>query len=229
MRFSELEGDPFKRLITKKLYGLYDCVVCVSSKVASEMREVGIRCDRIIPIPIILERYAPSSRREPIILHVGASARKRSEVSVMAVKMLRDMGYDVKLVVVGHYRAGANESWVIVKERCSDSELRELYAKATALILPSEWEGFPYVVLEAQASGTPVVVGPGVPSEALVDGRSGFKVECFDPREYAEKIRLLLDNRSLWDYMSREARRYAENFDHVKIAEAYLSILEGGT
>lgn len=81
-------------------------------------------------------------------------------------------------------------------------------------------------MLEAQASGTPVVVGPGVPDEALVSGRTGFKVVSFDPRDYAEKLRILLDNESLWKNMSSEARRYAENFDHVKIAKRYVKLYQ---
>jgi len=222
----QLRESRLERFVTKRLYGLYDRVICVSSKVASEMGDVGIKCDEIIPIPIILGNYAPSIEREPIVLHIGTSSRKNPEVSVKAIEILRDLGYDVKLILIGSYYK-RNENWLIVENKCPDSELRNLYSKALALILPSTWEGLPYVALEAQASGTPVIVGPGVPDEALVEGKSGFKVRNFDPKEYAERIRILLDDESLWITMSKEARKYAENFDHIKIAKRYLDLIMG--
>ncbi|MEM3763528.1 MAG: glycosyltransferase, partial [Desulfurococcaceae archaeon] len=76
----------------------------------------------------------------------------------------------------------------------------------------------------AQASGTPVIAGPGVPEEALVEGRTGFKIRSFDPKEYVEKLKCLLDDRTLWSYMSKEARKHAEKFDHTKIAARYLQL-----
>jgi glycosyltransferase involved in cell wall biosynthesis len=172
-------------------------MLCVSSKVASEMREVGLTCDDIISIPIILENYNFEAEREALVLHVGTGRRKRPDISVKTVEMLRNWGYNVKLVLVGPYER--ERDYIVVKRSCPDKELRELYSKALVLLHPSEWEGFPYAVLEAQACGTPVIVGPGVPDEALIDGESGFKVASFNPEEYAEKLRMLLEDRLLGD------------------------------
>ncbi|MEM3763527.1 MAG: glycosyltransferase family 4 protein [Desulfurococcaceae archaeon] len=69
----ELRGSYLKRFITKRLYSTYDHVVCVSSKVAGEMGELKVRCDEIIPIPIILDNYSPNAGRRNIILHVGTT------------------------------------------------------------------------------------------------------------------------------------------------------------
>jgi len=71
--------------------------------------------------------------------------------------------------------------------------------------------------------------GPGVPDEALINGESGFKIASFNPEEYAEKLRVLLENRLLWKNMSRKARKHAENFDHVKIAKQYAELVEYAT
>jgi len=143
----ELRRSRFKSYITKILYSKYDRVVCVSSKVASEMKEIGLMCDDIIPIPIIVENYNLEVGREALIMHVGTARRKRPDISVKAVEILRNLGYNVKLVLVGPYEEKRN--YITVKSRCPDRELRELYSKSLALIHPSEWEGFPYAVLEA--------------------------------------------------------------------------------
>lgn len=222
----ELRKSRLKRYVAKWLYSAFDRVICVSSKVSSEMKKLGLICDEVIPVPLILENYVPRpySEREHIILHIGTSLRKRPNVSVKAVKLLRNLGYNIKLVIVGHYER--KYDWVIIKKKCSDRELRELYSKALALMLPSSWEGLPYVVLEAQACGTPAIVGPGVPDEALVLGKSGFKIMSFNPHDYAEKLRVLLENNTLWKNMSKEARRHAENFDHIKISRRYTELYQ---
>jgi len=49
-------------------------------------------------------------------------------------------------------------------------------------------------------------------------------VISFNPERYAEKLKVLLEDRLLWKYMSREARKYARNFDHVKIATQYVEL-----
>jgi glycosyltransferase involved in cell wall biosynthesis len=220
----ELRKSRLKRYSTKMLYSTYDRVVCVSSKVASEMKEVGLMCDGIIPIPIILENYHLEAEREALVMHVGTAQRKRPDISVKAIEILRNLGFNVKLVLVGPY--GEERDWIVMKSACPDRELRELYSKSLALIHPSYWEGFPYAVVEAQACGTPVVAGPGVPDEALINGKTGFKVSSFNPKEYAEKLRELLENESLWKYISREARKYMRNFDHLKIARRYAELVE---
>jgi len=222
----ELRESRLKRFITKRLYNMYDRVIHVSSKVANEMSQIGIKCDEVIPPPILLENYSSNPEREAIILHVGTAPRKKPEVSIRAVEMLRNIGFNVKLILIGHY-AGEVKDWLIIKSNCPDSELRKLYSKALVLMHPSMWEGLPYAVLEAQASGTPVIAGPGVPEEALVEGRTGFKIRSFDPKEYAEKLRVMVEDKSLWSYMSREARKYAEKFDHVKISMRYLKLYHG--
>jgi len=132
----ELRRSFLKRYIAKWLYSMYDYIVCVSSKVTSEMGELGLTCDEVIPIPLILENYIPKpySEREPIVLHVGTSPRKRPDVSINAVKLLRERGYDVKLVIVGRYEK--KHDWIIVKRKCSDWELRELYSKALSTHTP---------------------------------------------------------------------------------------------
>jgi len=136
--------------------------------------------------------------------------RKRPGISVKAVEILRNLSYDIRLVLVGPYKG--RRDWMTVKSACPDEELRELYSKALALIHPSEWEGFPYAVLESQACGTQVIIGPGVSDEALINGETSFNASSFNSEEYAEKLKALLDDRSLWEHMSREARKYARNF-----------------
>ena len=111
------------------------------------------------------------------------------------------MGYNIKLVIVGHYNK--KYDWIIVKEKVPDQELRELYSKALALIHPSSWEGFSYVALEAEAAGTPVVAyDSGGVRDSVLHGLTGFLVPWGDVTALCQYLYRLLTDRSLWRRMS---------------------------
>ncbi len=220
---TEYRKSHLARLYGKLVYAMYDTTVCVSSKVKSEMESVGIKCQEVIPLPLIINNYNCEHTKDKYILFVGGDyKRKRLDVAINAMKILRREGFDLTLKVVGP-RSVADD-YVEFTGRISDKELRGLYSRALALIHPSEWEGLPYAVLEAQASCTPVVVGPGVPDEALTHGVTGFKVTTFDPADYARAVARLIMDRDTYRKMSVKAREYAEKFDYVKITREYLRL-----
>lgn len=78
-----------------------------------------------------------------------------------------------------------------------DEKLAELLAGARMLLFPSLYEGFGLPVLEAMASGTPVLLGR---NSALpeVAGDAGFYIDDADPQIYAEAIKRLIDDQTHW-------------------------------
>ena len=92
--------------------------------------------------------------------------------------------------------------------------------RADVMVLPSSWEGFGNVIVEALATGTPVVATdcPGGPGEILVDEKLGRLVPMDDPLAMAVAIEDLLR-----DPPPRKIlRRAAERFAAPKIADEYL-------
>jgi len=73
------------------------------------------------------------------------------------------------------------------------SDLPALFGAVDLVLVPSRWEGMPYVVLEAGASGLPVV-GTRVDGvrELVVDGETGFLAELDSPHSLAEAILAVL-------------------------------------
>src|SRR5439155_9817022 len=69
----------------------------------------------------------------------------------------------------------------------------ELLGESTAVLMPSHFEGFPLVALEAAWAGRPVVAAraPGL-QEAVVDGATGVVVDPDDPRALADGVEPLL-------------------------------------
>jgi len=108
-------------------------------------------------------------------------------------------------------------------------DIPELLSQADALLLPSDWEGVPLVVLEAMAAGKPVVatkVG-GVP-ELVEHGVTGFLVPPGDPGALAEAILQVASSGELRRQMGEAGwERVRERFDIRQTARAYGELYLG--
>lgn len=111
-----------------------------------------------------------------------------------------------------------------------DEIYRSALSAATLMVLPSEYEAFGIVLLEAAAAKTPVIgtrVG-GIP-EAMSDGENGFLVEHKDHLELSEKICYLLEDEKLCDEMGSKGREFSSGFSWTSIVNQleseYLELL----
>jgi UDP-glucose:(heptosyl)LPS alpha-1,3-glucosyltransferase len=94
-------------------------------------------------------------------------------------------------------------------------------------VLPSAYESFALVVIEALATGLPVVVTPvGIAPEVIVDGVNGFLVERTGDAvgERISQIAALSDDEL--DEWRRRARQSAETYSWREIARRYLSLAD---
>jgi glycosyltransferase involved in cell wall biosynthesis len=106
----------------------------------------------------------------------------------------------------------------------SREDVLAVIARAALQIVPSEcYEGFPMVVLEAYACGTPIVASRlGSLDEIVVDGRSGMKFEAGNAIHLAEKLKNLLADRLTLHGMRETTRAL---FDEKYTADANYSKL----
>jgi glycosyltransferase involved in cell wall biosynthesis len=95
-------------------------------------------------------------------------------------------------------------------------------------VLPSRFEGFPLVLVEAMLAALPVVATDvGSVSESVVDGETGLLVPAEDAAALARAIRELLDDRPRSQEMGRRGRERAHNqFSVAGMAKAYLALYE---
>ncbi|MFC2015772.1 glycosyltransferase [Chloroflexota bacterium] len=101
------------------------------------------------------------------------------------------------------------------------------YSAAEMVIMPSHYESFGMVALEAMACGTPVVASRvGGLAHNVQDGQTGFLVPERDAGALAAKIRLLLLDESLRLRLGKQASRWAQRFGWPVIASQILDLYE---
>ncbi len=105
--------------------------------------------------------------------------------------------------------------------------LRYYYNAAEALIMPSDYESFGMVALEAMACGTPVIASEiGGLAYLIRDGQTGFHVPVREPDALAERIMSILQNPDRREAMSQAALAAAQEYSWTTIADRLLAIFE---
>ena len=106
-------------------------------------------------------------------------------------------------------------------------QLPYFYAAADICILPSRYESFGMVALEAMACGTPVIASKvGGLASFIQNERSGILIPEEDEVSLAEKILLLLTDTSFKDTLGGEARHRALEFSWPVVTQQVLSLYQ---
>jgi D-inositol-3-phosphate glycosyltransferase len=101
------------------------------------------------------------------------------------------------------------------------------YSAAEMLVMPSHYESFGMVALEAMACGTPVVASKvGGLAFSVQDGQTGFLVPDRDAEALAAKIRLLLRNDELRRQLGRQAAHWAGRYGWPAVANEIIDLYE---
>jgi L-malate glycosyltransferase len=109
--------------------------------------------------------------------------------------------------------------------RIKHDQLPKIYERADIFVLPSLNEGMSNTILEAIASGLPVVAtDTGGTQELIKDGVNGLVVKMKDTNDLAEKIEKLINDRGLRQKMAEESRNLALKFSWKCIAEKYVEL-----
>jgi D-inositol-3-phosphate glycosyltransferase len=119
---------------------------------------------------------------------------------------------------------------VVFLGKRDQDKLPYYYSAAALVVMPSHYESFGMVALEAMACGTPVIASEvGGLAYLVKDGETGFTIPDGEPEELCEKISWLLNDPHLQQTMSQRAVEYAQDYAWEKIAaqivEVYKSLL----
>ncbi len=104
-----------------------------------------------------------------------------------------------------------NTLWI--NKLLKEEQYIELYSNASVFACPSIYEPFGIINLEAMACKTPVVASRvGGIKEVVVEGETGFFVEPKKPKQLAEKINILLEDKELAKKFGENGRRRVEEY-----------------
>jgi glycosyltransferase involved in cell wall biosynthesis len=157
-----------------------------------------------------------------VALFVGhISPRKGLKHLVRAMPAVLDAIGNVKFVVIGPDRGeeaaliklaarlGTSDS-LIFTGHLNHGTVMDAYPTADVFVLPSEYEAFGIVLLEAMAAGRPVIASRvGGTMDIIQNGQTGLLVDEKDPGQLAQAIIRLLRDREAAEKLGGRAREYA--------------------
>ena len=230
--YTESYGYGFLRQTTigllRYLHNGCHLTLAPSRATLTELRQWGLRRTRLWERGVDTERFTPSRRNAEwrarllagrddnrlLALYVGRMAKEKH------LETLRDLAREpgIALTLVG----GGNHLPEIKPALAgSDAhfagylvgdDLANAFASADVFVFPGPEETFGQVVLEAMASGLPVIVTDrGGPQTLVAEGHNGYVCPVDDAAAFAERVRRLRDDPALRQCMSREARHSAED------------------
>jgi glycosyltransferase involved in cell wall biosynthesis len=246
-------GQTGGKLIERRRYRSADLVIAVSDATRNDVCSLlGMPPDRVVrvyggidlapwtaaPAPSVvdatLDRYG--LRGKSFVLYVGgADWRKNAEGMMGGIAKARTFGVDLDLVWAGHLapnhvvsvEAAARDAGVFGSLKrvgfVPDSDLALLYRSAVAHVLVSRLEGFGLTIVEAMASGCPVVTTVAG-SLAEVAGDAALTVDPEDHAAIGAALARLVKEAGLRDDLIVRGRERAPRFSRRRFAQATAEI-----
>ena len=171
-----LDRLTFRAVVPRAVRGA-DHVIAVSERTKRDIVErYGVPESKVTVTPNGVDpAFSPGAGDGGYVLFVGAiHARKHPEAALEAARAV-----GLPLVVAGPEKDASiarelRDGGADLRGYVSKEELAALYRDAAALVLPSRFEGFGLPVLEAMASGTPVVAAPEPALREVADGAAVY-------------------------------------------------------
>jgi glycosyltransferase involved in cell wall biosynthesis len=196
LRHPEWYSRPYvawQRAVLPRIANRARLVITVSNFSRREIEDMlGVRAT-VVPNGVD-ERFRPTPDKGDYALVVGTRiARKNLGALEVTAKALRSKG--IELVAAGSGRSYMRSEQVSIRQLgyVPDDELPALYAKARVLLMPSLYEGFGLPLLEAMASGTPVVAA----NRGALPETAGDAALVVEPDDFAEAALEALDDERL--------------------------------
>ncbi len=172
--------------------------------------------DTLIRALALLRKQAPALVENVCVCIIGGDPNPDSELEqaeltrLQALQAELDIGDLVTML-------GAKEQDTLVY----------YYAAAEMVVMPSLYESFGMVALEAMACGTPVIASDvGGLSFNIEDGYNGYLVPGRNAQAMADKIALLLKYRVLRDHLAEQARLWVTRYSWANIVDELLEVFE---
>lgn len=208
--------NTYSRRETEAVVSAAHRIICVSGYIADDLREKIGRDEpkiRVVGNGINVERFSPDDSKRtlpPLVLYVGRVVREKGpDVLLQAAQLLKSRGVEFRVKIVGSNHFNPNDQLseyenllrelalplgetAIFQPAVNREQVVEEYRAASVFCSPIRWkEPFGLTLLEAMASGLPVVTAPlGGAKQAC--GEAGIYFEAENAIDLADKLEELL-------------------------------------
>jgi glycosyltransferase involved in cell wall biosynthesis len=214
----------------KWFYAKTDLVLAPSLEIKNKLKILN-RPVQVVPHGVDTDLFNPKYKnlklknKLPVALYAGRiSIEKNLDLLVKIFKSRKDI--ELWLVGEGPYRQGLKNQLPQAKffGYLSGKKLSEIYASADFFVFPSVTDTFGNVILEAQASGLPVIVTDvGGPKE-LVKPKINGLIAKPTAQDFGQAIDFLAKNIKARKIMGKNARKFAENKSWQKAFDQLIGV-----
>ena len=193
---------------------------------------------KVIPNGIDTEKFYPSQKPDiskplQMLTVCRLIGRKRIDLLIRATAHASKLGLDVQLNIAGYgnlldpLQSLANEldiaDKVIFMGRIPSEQMPQLYRDNDIFVMSSAHEGMSNAMLEAMASGLPIITTECEGVEELI-ADNGIIVQTANPEDFTQAIKQIAENRDVYERMSTAARKRANEFNWNTVATDYLEL-----
>ncbi|MBX3320672.1 MAG: glycosyltransferase family 4 protein, partial [Nitrospira sp.] len=209
--------------------------IALTQFAASRLVQGGLPSERIVIKPnCIVDAPGPGNGGGGYVAYVGRlSEEKGVRTLIAAWRALKD----IPLKILGEGPLRVELEKVVAREElpvefmgyCTRETATRVVSSAAFQLVPSEWyEGFPMVIVEGYACGTPIIASRiGSLNEIVEDGQTGMKFTPGDVQDLIKKVRMVWSNPGLQLTMRRIARqRFDERFSDERNYESLMAIYQ---
>ncbi|MGI5817363.1 MAG: glycosyltransferase family 4 protein [Armatimonadota bacterium] len=226
-----------------------DTVICISEIVRTAVLRVGVPRERTANVPNrvdtgIFRPIRDESEQQALssqfpeghhVLFVGRKTEQKNLDTLL--EAMTHLPPDYHLVLIGQgdenryvrraemLGVGGRCHWI---SRVPNTELPRWYSWCDCFCVPSRWEGFGIVFIEAAACGAPIVTSDIAPmNEYLVDGESASLVRAYEhPGALSEAIRKTCEDEDYRQRISAGARELSRRFDRERVEAVEAAVYE---
>ena len=225
-------------------YRNLDVLALLTPQLVEEAREIMAGRNthtELVYMPNFLEHFPERvslENREKTLIAVGRVADvKRFDLLAEQFCHLHDRAPDWKLRLIGDgedlgkirqfVEAHNASSYIELPGQMSNAQVEQEMLRASLFAMSSRSEGFPFVLLEAQSCGLPIVaydvrVGPGFLVE---DEKTGYLVPEGERQRYEDRIVTLMQDAEKRMSMGLQALEHAQMFSRERVAEKWFQVI----